>query len=159
MTSIIARCKPSSDNNFYGGNREDIDKGLVDVTSEYYWTGTGSIISRAPNQSLSSFGIGKDDAVTFNSHNSLTTFQWDTTKCKKIKITNNGRDTYTPNVSVKMKSWSSPGYDAYNKELWEEKCDSLPCTVTNDAANYYILKVKSSAGAIDNDLLRTICVD
>jgi len=158
MTRVFAYCKTPNDS-YYQGNRENIETDLVDVTFDYYWTGTASIISQATPRPTNPFGISRDDAVTFNSHNSLTTFQWDTTNCKKLAITNNGTANYTPNVSVKTKGWANAGYDSDGNDLWSEECTHLPCTIEKSVTNYYIIKVKSNPDAIDNGLLRAICVN
>jgi len=123
---------------------------LVDITHDYFWTGTGSVISRA--KKINDFGSRRDYAVPFKITNSLTSFQWETTYCKKVKITNGKNNNYT-NATVDIKGWNE------KHDEWKETCSSLPCTVQKYDNNYYILKVKSGVNTISEGYLQVECVE
>ena len=153
MTPIYAYCKTNGDT-YNSDNREDIDKDLVDVTYDYYWTGTGSLITFAQNRPFSHAGIGLDYAITFNRHNSLTSFQWYASdSCKKVKITGYN-EVSSPINEVKIKEWAE-------KDWSSNKCDSsLPCTITAPSTDaYYIIKIKSNPNAIASGYLQVSCVE
>ena len=144
-------CKTPNDT-FKNGVRSTVTKDLIGISRGYFWTGTGSIISQTEQLRRSGYGISKDLAVTFNSHKSLTSFQWDTTSCHKIVITSDrSEDNYVNNVIVDKKYW--------NFEAWEEVCTELPCKLYESATQYFILKVKSDSGVIDNEQLQVKCID
>lgn len=147
--SIKAYCR-TSQNTYYKGDRTTIDTDLVDVTYDYFWTGTASLISRA--KKINDFGHSRDWAVTFRTKKSLTSFQWDTTNCKKVKITN-GTTSNDTKATVDMKSWSES-----NKE-YKNKCTSLPCIIEKNSNNYYILKIKSDAGIVSKGFIQVECIE
>jgi hypothetical protein len=147
-TPIYAFCRTDSDI-FNSGGREKVDTDLVDVTYDYFWTGTGSLISLT-NQS--GFGSKKDWAVPFKTVNSLTSFQWETTNCKEIRITNGTTNNYT-DATVDIKGW------AESHDAWEQVCSQLPCTVQKSSNAYYILKIKSEVNTISEGYLQAQCVE
>jgi hypothetical protein len=152
--SITAECK-TSDDRFKKGIRSDVNKDLIDVSHEHFWTGTGSIISFATERGSNQFGIDKDLAVTFENQKSLTSFQWyASSSCPKLKIMN-GRSSRinSPINEVRIKGWA--------EENWSSnKCSStLPCTLdAPDGEGYYVIKVKSDADAIRFGLIGAQCV-
>ena len=146
--SIKAYCR-TPQNSYYKGDRETIDTDLVDVTYDHYWTGTASLISRATK--ISDFGYSRDWAVTFRTKNSLTSFQLDTTNCKKVKITNGTTNNYAK-ASVDIKGW------AEENSQYKNKCTALPCTVSENSNGYYILKIKSKPDAISKGYIQTQCI-
>ena len=83
-------------------------------------------------------------------HKSLTSFQWDTTSCQQLIITN-GETSYPSDVSVDIKGWSEPS--------WETICHELPCTINKNVGNYYILKIKSAIGAITAGEIKVKCIN
>ena len=145
---IVAECKTSNDT-FETGTRTEVSKDLVNVTHNYFWTGTGSIISTANRNFNPPYGMTADLAVTFKKFNSLTSFQWlKKGSCKKLKISTNGNSSIN---SVHIKKWDA--------ESWgDSKCSSLPCTLTPSNDNYYVIKVKSSPDAISSGSLYAECV-
>jgi hypothetical protein len=152
---IYATCK-TSDDRVKNGIRSDIDKELVDVTHNYIWTGTGSLISHGTSRGSDEFGIDKDYAVTFDSKNSLTSFQWYASNdCSKLKITNARSSTINSAINeINIKEW--------DEENWSSnKCSSsLPCTIDAPNGNgFYVLKIKSNAGAIRFGTLAAQCVE
>jgi len=151
-THIIARCKDNSES-FKYGNRVDITPILVDVTHNYYWTGTGSIISTLENRNFENAGVGRDVAVTYKSNNSLTSFQWlSSNNCSKLKIKSYDGSTATIK-EIKIKKWDTKDWKSTNCGT------SLPCTVSAPVVgNYYILKIKSTANAIKSGGLIAECV-
>jgi len=150
-TPIYALCKTSSDE-YKKGNRETSgNPSLVDVTSNHYWTGTGSIISQATPRPKYPYGVSKDDAVTFKTKKSLTSFQWDTTNCNDIEVSNDGTNKYTDAI-VDIKPWYE---SSWNKEI----CKSLPCKIHRGGEAYYIIKVKTKPNAIkQNKFLHAECI-
>jgi len=152
MIPIKAFCRTSGDE-FHKGDSKNIDKDLVDVTYNYYWTGTGSIITQVTNRDFDSYGVSHDLAVTFNSYNSLTSFQWLTSyKCNKLKIEDYSGESSKIN-GVYIKSWFA--------EKWgENQCgSSLPCIISSPKmGQYYIIKVKSEPNAIKSGALKAECV-
>jgi len=152
MTPIYAYCKTPSDT-YHRGNSESIDKDLVDVTYDYFWTGTGSLITQADVRGFDNAGIGIDYATTFKTKNSLTSFQWyASSKCSKVKIKGYNESSSSVN-GVHIKGWA--------EENWSSnKCSSLPCTIEAPSTDaYYIIKVKSSPDAIKSGYLETSCIE
>ena len=150
-TEIYAKCRIPGDT-YRSGGRIPIEKTLVDVTSDTFWTGTGSLISNANQGNLATIGTGKDYAVTFNSHNSLTSFQWlRTNSCKKIKIEDAGDNSSSNIKSVHMKGWSHSSWGS-------SKCSSLPCTLSALYEGYYVIKVKSAPGGVKSEMLKATCI-
>ncbi len=151
MTPIYAYCKTPSDS-YHSGNRESINKELVDVTYDYFWTGTGSLITQADARSFDNAGIGIDYATTFKTKNSLTSFQWYASqKCSKVKIKGYNENSSSVN-GVYIKGWAEKNWSS-------NKCSSLPCTLTAPSTDaYYIIKVKSSPNAIKSGYLQTECI-
>jgi hypothetical protein len=151
-TSIYAYCKKPNQP-IYTNNIINIDTDLVDVTYDYFWTGTASLITQAEKRPFESAGIGNDYAVTFNSHNSLTSFQWyATTKCQNLRI--KGYNENLSNINgVHIKGWADQAWSL-------DQCGpSLPCTITAPSINqYYIIKVKSSPNAIGSGYLEASCI-
>jgi len=85
-TDLIARCATDNDE-FYNANREEVEANLVDVTNDYYWTGTGSLITDSDNLEDGGFGYMLDLATTYSSMKGLTSFQWKATdRCSNITI-------------------------------------------------------------------------
>ena len=148
-TPIYAFCRSSNDL-FNYESREKINNDFVDVTYDFIWTGTGSLISRA--KKLTSFGKFLDYAVPFKTTNSLTSFQWDTSNCKRVKISNGKTDILTT-ATVEVKDWKE------DSEQWKRVCSTLPCMVTKEENAYYILKVKSSPNIISEGYIEVECVE
>jgi len=147
--SISAYCKDSS-SSYKDGGRSIASKDLVDMGWDYYWSGTGSVISQATKRGSTTYGIGKDLAVTFDSNKSLTSFQWDTSSCKQLTITNGGT-SYATDASVDIKVWNEPN--------WETVCHELPCIIDKSDSDYYVLKIKSDIGAITQEEIKVECTD
>jgi hypothetical protein len=148
--SVRAKCKTSSDpltSSYH--NRTALDMKLIPLDSDYYWTGTGSIMSFLGS------GTGKtsDIVPTFYSHKSLSSFQWyASSSCSKLKISGSGRSGSTSlygDNEVAIKNWSR------NKDGWGGNlCSSLPCTISrpNSIDDFYIVKVKTNANATGGSL-------
>ena len=138
-------------NSFSGNSKERIDNFYVDVTGNYYWTGTASIMSFLyPNRT--GFGINKDYVVLFNTNeisgkNSFSSVQWYVSdSCSSLRLetmciinnrvvkANDKFDVY----EVSYKGWSE------DNSQWRRvsSCSSFPCTVTPDISGYIILKIK-----------------
>jgi len=147
---IKAECKTSSDR-FKTGIRSDIDKNLVDVTYDYYWTGTGSIISNVNRTFNPPYGMTADLASTFRTKNSLTSFQWlKQGDCQKLKISASDDSSVAVN-GVHIKEWDA--------ENWgESKCSSLPCTLSPSTNDFFVIKVKSSPDAVTSGQIQAECV-
>ncbi len=146
--SVRAKCKTSSDpltSSYH--NRTALDMKLIPLDSDYYWTGTGSIMSFLGS------GTGKtsDFVPTFYSHKSLSSFQWyASSSCSKLTISGGSGSTslYGDN-EVAIKNWSR------NKDGWGGNlCSSLPCTISrpNSIDDFYIVKVKTNANATGGSL-------
>ena len=147
---IKAECKTSSDG-FKKGTRSDINKDLVDVTYDYYWTGTGSIISNVNRTFNQPYGMTKDLAATFRTKSSLTSFQWlRQGTCKKLKISASNGSSSSVN-GVHIKEWNA-------KDWGDSKCNSLPCTLNPSTNNFFVIKVKSSPDAISSGQIKAECV-
>jgi surface antigen len=152
---IIAICKKSSEP-FNQGNRVNIEKpNLVDVTHDYYWTGTGSIISILENRNFDSAGVGLDYAVTLkdSKHKSFTSFQWYASdSCSQLKIKGYNENKSSVN-EVKIKLWDA-------KDWSDTMCGtSLPCVISAPKLDrYYIIKVKSEPDAIKSGYLKAECI-
>jgi len=134
--------------NFNEGERETISNYLVNVTDNYYWTDTGSLISKANNRIGN--GVNKDIAVTFSRYNSLTSFQWySSLSCQKLHIS----DYYNNNIkaTVSIKPWN------LDNSFFKKKCENLPCTINHIGYGYFIIKVVSDAGVIPNGILYAKC--
>ena len=156
--SLYAYCKTDSDT-FYDANRKDTTKDLVDVTSNYYWTGTGSLITQS-SQSESYYGKNKDWAKTYESQakNSFTSFQWYTNYgCTKVTVSKEGSSYFSPTEGIFIKNW-----DQDNSTWSDSGCSTLPCTVEAPSLyNYYIIKVKTaspnSSSSLNNEYLQVKC--
>ena len=149
---IIAHCRDNSAS-IKRGNRKDITPTLVNLPSDYFWTGTGSLISKIGNRNFEEAGVGKDYAVTYNSNKSFTTFQWYASDiCRKVKV-KGYKEGYSSINEVSIKKWDDNSWSS-------NKCgNSLPCTISAPILNkYYIIKVKGNAGAIKTGYLQTECV-
>ncbi len=140
--SLYAYCKTDSDY-FYDGERKEVAKDIVDVTHDYFWTGTGSLITQS-GQGNDSFGKDKDWAKTYESKfpavKSLTSFQWYSSyECSEVVISKQGLSTNIPINGISIKDWSA-------SEWKDANCNSLPCTIKADSLfSYYILKIKIPA--------------
>jgi murein DD-endopeptidase MepM/ murein hydrolase activator NlpD len=141
---IDAQCKPISSPRVNAITTSFADEAskLVTLGNDYYWTGTGSIIS-----SLGT-GTGKtaDVLPTFDTKKSFSSFQWRTTSsCSKLTLSPPaGKTTYFSGTDseVSLKLWNSPTWQA-------QSCTRLPCTIyAPSIGNYYIVKVKTQAGAL-----------
>jgi len=146
---INAQCKPISSPRINAVTTPFTDEAsqLVTLGDDYYWTGTGSIIS--------SLGTGTaktaDIVPTFDTKKSFSSFQWrTTTACSRLELypPNNGMTVYLDSSSsakneVSLKLWNSPTWQT------QSSCTSLPCTISAPSiGEYYIVKVKTNAGAL-----------
>ena len=134
-----------------GNSKEKIDNFYVDVTGDYYWTGTASIMSFLYPE-REDIGVSKDYVIlfypdiitgkkTFSSvqwyvSNSCTSLRLET-KCvenNKVVQANDKFDVY----EISYKGWSE------DNSQWRRasNCNSLPCTVTPDISGYIVLKIK-----------------
>jgi hypothetical protein len=148
---IYAYCKKKG-SDYLNGDRGSASKDLVNFELDYVWSGTGSLISQSKKSNYEGFGHNRDWAITYFKKKSLTTFQWDTTTCHEITITNGKtNDYYGNNVKVDIKGW--------NSKNWESACHELPCTLKKPNDYYYILKVKSPVGAITKGYIQVKCKD
>lgn len=141
--SITAYCKKPNDT-FHQGSTETVAADLVDVTSGYYWTGTGSIISQA---NRTGFGVNLDVAATFKSKKSLTSFQWYASPgCTTLKISDGSSSHHSASVSTKR----------WNAKEFEHLCSSLPCRVSRPIG-YHVIKVKSEANEFNGGTIKAEC--
>jgi len=152
-TRVYANCKKSNDG-YYSGTA--INPGLVGFDFGYYWTGNGSLMSFAwTGNSNDVTGKIGDFAITSNSYKSLTLFQWYASdSCRQITIEDDMGYAVTLNGvqnGVAIKQWEEP--------KWENAsyCTSLPCTVTAPGKDYYLIKIKTDAGAVPNGYLKATC--
>jgi len=140
---ITAQCRKPNDT-FYNGSTQSVAKNLVDVTYDYYWTGTGSIISQA---NRAGYGVDYDIATTFSTKNSLTSFQWySSSKCHKLEVSDGSSTFHNASVSVKL----------WNDKNFSQVCSSLPCTITK-SDGYYVIKVKSDANEFNGGTIQAAC--
>lgn len=135
--NISATCKTTSSPLSTGTS---ITNNLVDVTYDYFWTGTGSLISGLMS-SDSGVGVDNDIAVTFSTKKSLTSFQWlSSDSCQNIELSGSN---YNSDADVQVKIWNQPN-DSY-----QYRCSYFPCTVWGVQNNaYHVIKIKSDAGAV-----------
>jgi len=148
-TIITAKCKGRS-RPIYNGDKKNIPKDLVSIRYPYYWTGTGSIISYANN--ISGYGKIQDTATASSQVNSVTSFQWATHSCKRLRLTNGGSNNYSP-ANILMKGWNKPN------NYFQKQCNNaLPCTLQVNDDNYYILQVASTKGAISSGTVNADCI-
>ena len=146
---IYAYCKKKG-SNYLNGNRGSASKDFVNFNLDYVWSGTGSLISQSKKSNYDGFGHNRDWAITYFKKNSLTTFQWDTTTCHEITITNGKTDDYyANNVKVDIKGWDFKD--------WKSACYELPCTIKKTNDYYYILKIKSPVKAITKGYIQVKC--
>jgi hypothetical protein len=131
---IVAYCKRDIDPIHRYGIVE-FEKNLVYLTQNYFWAGTGSLITKATARDFDSSGIGKDFALSLSKYRSFTSFQWYTSnQCPSITIKEYGSSSKID--EIKIKEWSSKNWS-------ENLCSSLPCTINAPTIdNYYIIKVK-----------------
>ncbi len=152
VVEVYATCV----NSLGGNSKEILDNFYVDVTGDYYWTGTASIMSFLyPNRS--GFGINRDYIILFYPENitgkkTFSSVQWYVSNsCSSLRLetkcvesnglvqANDKFDVY----EVSYKGWSE------DNTKWRRvsSCNSLPCTVTPDISGYIILKVKGKPSA------------
>jgi N-acetylmuramoyl-L-alanine amidase len=150
-TRVSAKCESSKTftDNYY--SRTVLTPELVGFEFDYYWTGNGSLMSFAGT------GTGKtqDLAVTFNSHKSLTVFQWYASdSCPRVSISDKmGNAVALDGVQneVAIKLWYVDDWDGTS-------CTSLPCPITApQGENYYLVKIKTDADAVRSGQLKMIC--
>jgi len=142
-TWITAQCRKPN-NTFHNGSTQAVAKDLVDATHDYYWTGTGSIISQANREG---YGVGYDVAATFSSKKSLTSFQWlSTSSCSKLEISDGSSAYHNANVSIKV----------WNEREFNQVCSSLPCSISK-SSNFYVIKVKSDANEFNGGTIKASC--
>ncbi len=146
--SVIARCKTASDAS--KGSRTTLANDLVALDSNYYWTGNGSLISSAGTGT----GGTEDWAVTFNSKNSLTVFQWEAKapSCDQLTLIDGAGATVSlsGDNGVMIKQW--------NADTWSQNlCTKLPCTTTAPGQGYYLLKIKSASNAVPSGQIKATC--
>ncbi|MEY3199334.1 MAG: Peptidase family [Bacteroidota bacterium] len=142
---ISAQCKPASSpsvNTAITPISNEVAQ-FVTLSNDYYWTGSGSIISGLGS------GTGKtsDFVPTFDTKKSFTTFQWQTTSsCSKLKLSS------TSNINVAFNSITDNevGLKEWNALDWQKQaCIGLPCKISAPSVGkYYIVKVKTDAGAM-----------
>lgn len=151
-TRVTATCRTPSDT-YHGGSRLPTEKSPVDVTFDYYWAGTGSIISHAGENGKNGYGVRQDVAVTFSPKKSLTSFQWrSSSSCKELKIIDGNNPSLQHDASVLIKYWSVKNF---NKT---EECSSLPCTIKNkDIDTYYVIKIKSTENEFNGGKIKVMC--
>jgi hypothetical protein len=100
--------------------------------TQYTWTGTGSVISKAKKRDI--FGITKDYAIKSDQNTSVVSFQWYAQKsCKNLQITIPNASVYTKVKKIAWKVW--------NEKEWHDTCYEIPCTIHADQNNYYVIKV------------------
>jgi len=146
---IYAYCKKKG-SNYLNGNRGSASKDFVNFNLDYVWSGTGSLISQSKKSNYDGFGHNRDWAITYFKKKSLTTFQWDSTTCHEITITNGKTDDYyANNVKVDIKGWDFKD--------WKSACYELPCTIKKTNDYYYILKIKSPVKAITKGYIQVKC--
>ena len=146
-TTIEARCADSS-RPYYNGNRSDIPKDLVVIRHPYFWTGTGSVISSATQ--ISGYGRDKDTAISSSQVNAVTSFQWDSKNCRKLRLTDGTTGNYGE-ATVSIKGWSE------TNDHYVRKCNALPCTI-EETQGYFILEVNSAKNAISSGQIEANCI-
>jgi len=150
-TDLIARCATDNDE-FYNANREEVEANLVDVTNDYYWTGTGSLITDSDNLEDGGFGYMLDLATTYSSMKGLTSFQWKATdRCSDITISKAGLTEKVAVNGISIKKW--------DKATWSNTgCNNLPCSISKSPDDsYYVIKIKTNANALDSQGLLVEC--
>jgi hypothetical protein len=157
---VDAICRTSGDAK--KGSGTDLDTNIWgDITLDkgYFWTGTGSIISALGT----SYGKSKDEVPTPNSHKSLSSFQWyPSSGCEKLRIvpkTVSGGDESTE-VSIEFSGDEGVGLKSWASSSWgEATCPGLPCTISANSGNYYVIKVKiDEQHAKESEFLEARCV-
>ncbi len=140
---VDADCKKSRD--AMEGSLSDLDMdiwGDVILDNDYFWTGTGSIISLLDtDSSKKDYGKDVDEVPIPDFHKSLSSFQWyPSDSCKKLRI--------SP-ISTTVSGVSFSGDEGIDSKLWLEpswtkrtECKGLPCTITSSKEEYYVVKVK-----------------
>jgi len=128
---------------------------LVALDNDYFWTGTGSIMSYLGT------GTGKSSDVvpTFISHKSLSSFQWYvSSSCPRLYLSADSGNSVAFDSSsgneVASKIWNASSWTNHSSE-----CSGLPCTISVPSQGYYIVKVKTNANALNGGLLRADCAN
>lgn len=152
---IHAECKPASETGTTALRNYSVstyvDLPLVSLDNDYFWTGTGSVMSHL------GYGTGKtvDSAPTFDKHKSFTSFQWSpSSSCKQLKIFEKSHPSqiidFTDDNEVAIKQW--------NSNEWTQQCLQLPCIIDAPSIDqFYIVKAKTNAGAISSGYLQAQC--
>ncbi|MEN9461828.1 MAG: hypothetical protein RIS84_1848, partial [Pseudomonadota bacterium] len=155
--AVQAYCRPASSDNLNKAITflaDDNSSKTVSLGNNYYWAGTGSIIT-----SLGT-GIGKtsDFVPTFDTQKSLVSFQWQPSpSCPKLRLspTKTASLTFKEDNEVSLKLWDTPD-SSWRRQACGNLPGSLPCTISAPkASGYYMVKVKTMAGGGD---LRADCV-
>lgn len=142
-TRVTAKCQKPNDT-FHNGSRTPMDPDFVDVTYNYYWTGTGSIISQA---NRTGYGVRYDIAATFQTKKSLTSFQWySSDSCNRLGLSDGTSANH--NASVSIKPWDF--------KKFEQVCSSLPCDIIKPSG-YYVIKIKSNANEFSGQTVKAEC--
>jgi surface antigen len=157
--TVQAYCRPASSDNLNKAITflpDDDSSKAVSLGNNYYWAGTGSVIT-----SLGT-GTGKEDDIvpTFDTKKSLVSFQWQPSpSCPKLKLypTNTTSLTFKEDNEVSLKLWNEPD-SSWRRQACGNLPGSLPCTIfapVPKASSYYIVKVKIVAGG---GAMRAKCV-
>jgi hypothetical protein len=142
-TWITAKCKKPSDT-FHKGKKESIAKDPVELSLDYYWAGTGSIIS---NANRAHYGVDYDIAATFSKKKTLTSFQWlSTSSCSQLEISDGSSNYHKANVSIKV----------WKEKEFNQVCSTLPCRIDKEN-NFYVIKVESKANEFKGRTIKAEC--
>jgi hypothetical protein len=126
---------------FTGISSQPLNPTAVKVDGGATWMGTGSILSsKAQQGDANGYGVSQDVSIGSGASNALTSFQWYASQsCSTLRI----GDGINANVTVSGKVW--------NEASFKQDCTPLPCDITVDSANYYVLKLESNAGAFPSN--------
>jgi len=139
---------------------------FIDVTGNYIWTGTGSLISYITDENYDrGLGLNKDYVIAMRYSDTLdkkvfASLQWYVgDNCKRITIEalcvvdkklQSCNDKFVLD-EIRYKPWYED-----NTKWVDSNCSSLPCEVAPLATGYFIIKVKGSINHAPS-LLKFIC--
>lgn len=151
---LIAKCA----NEQIPFSKANIDNEFVQLVDNYYWAGNGSLIAKdnIPDYNTEDAGVRQDWAIAFNQHKAMSIFQWQPSEaCSSLLIDTKfgGDDDDFANVNqVDIKPWSATSWSG------ENLCSQLPCIIDDPSnGNYYILKIKTNAGAVKSGYIHASC--
>lgn len=113
---------------------------LIRLPADFFWSGSGSLITRSGNTSTSAtasgYGRTRDDAIKLSSKKSLLSFQVysDGISCRSVRVMDAAGTTGAV-IETSVKGWADPDWG-------QASSGAMPRDVALPGAGFWIVKVK-----------------